>query len=137
LTFDNDSGNQSAIAIYRVRPELNLFVEHQFAHGLLGPLAERLAFLRRIDEGESNLEFLNLQFRFAKTMAETPHAYTTRSPANEVEYVELFGQRTGEATGIRYYYRGGWKYRGMTSDVRQSHVINGGQRRCTGVIEGS
>jgi hypothetical protein len=78
-------------------------------------------------------EFPALQFRFAKTMAETPHAYTTRSPVNEAEYVKLFHLIAEQGVWevwpkngrrYRYYYHGGWKYWAMTSDVRHSHVIN-------------
>ena len=39
-------------------------------------------------------EFPTLKFRFAKTMAETPHAYVVRTRANEGEYVKLFGVST-------------------------------------------
>jgi hypothetical protein len=77
-------------------------------------------------------EFPTLQFRFAKTMAETPHAYVVRTGANEGEYVKLFGLITEhgvweEWKGRRYqyWYAGdGFKYWRMTDDVTESQVIN-------------
>jgi hypothetical protein len=37
-------GNQAAVSIHCVRPELDIFTEHQFAHGLLGALANAWPF---------------------------------------------------------------------------------------------
>jgi hypothetical protein len=73
-----------------------------------------------------------LSFRVAKTMPEAPHEYTVRTPENEAAYVALFNligeHGVGEKWGGRkyqYWYPGdGWKYWRMTSDIRQSRVLN-------------
>ena len=60
LACDKYPGNQAPIAINRVQPQFDFFTEYQFAQGLLGALTEWLAFLRRINEGESNPDLLFL-----------------------------------------------------------------------------
>ena len=78
------------------------------------------------------LDLSRLEFKFAKTMPETPHWYVVRSPANEADYVALFHacQRDGvdEKFGgrrYRYWYPGdGFKYWTMTTDLARSQVIN-------------
>jgi hypothetical protein len=73
-----------------------------------------------------------LAFREAKTMPEAPHEYTVRTPENEAAYVALFTligeQGVHEKWAGRryqYFYPGdGWKYWRMTSDIRQSRVLN-------------
>ena len=81
-------------------------------------------------------EFPTLQFRFAKTMAETPHAYVVRTRANEGEYVKLFGLITEHGVWevwrkngrrYQYYYRDGWKYWRMTNDLAQEQDYQPGQ----------
>lgn len=89
----------------------------------------------QMNEMEEQIEFLQqplpefptLKFRFAKTLAETPHAYTVRSQANEGEYAKLFGlideHGVWEVWGkngrrYQYYYRDGFKY------WRMGQVIN-------------
>jgi hypothetical protein len=52
--LNNDSGNQPAVAIDRVRPEFEIASKHQFTHCLFGSLAERLSFLRGIDKRYSH-----------------------------------------------------------------------------------
>jgi hypothetical protein len=78
-------------------------------------------------------EFLSrLTFKFAKTMPENPHEYVVRKPENEADYVTLFQtcRREGQdekfqGRTYRYWYPGdGWKYWTMTSDIRQSQIIN-------------
>jgi hypothetical protein len=78
------------------------------------------------------LDLSRLTFKFAKTMPETPHEYTVRSLENEADFVALFNairrdgvnEKFGSRTN-RYWYAGdGWKYWAMTTDVRQSRVIN-------------
>ena len=41
-----------------MRQEFDVFAEYQFAHSLLRALAERLAFLRHVYEGEACADFL-------------------------------------------------------------------------------
>jgi hypothetical protein len=73
-----------------------------------------------------------LAFREAKTMPECPHEYVVRTPENEAAYVAIFNliveQGVHERWGRRkyqYWYPGdGWKYWCMTSDIRQSLVLN-------------
>jgi hypothetical protein len=82
-----------------------------------------------------------LSFREAKAMPECPHEYVVRTPENETAYVALFtliGEHgVGEKWGrykYKYYYPGdGWKYWRMTTDIRQSRVLN----RCRVVEAGS
>jgi hypothetical protein len=73
-----------------------------------------------------------LEFRFAKTMAETPHWYVVRDEQNEALYRQLFetiwkdgvDERWG-ARKYRYWYAGdGFKYWAMTREVGQSRIIN-------------
>jgi hypothetical protein len=74
----------------------------------------------------------NLEFRFAKTMPESPHWYVKRDHRNEADYVELFDTIAREGrrekfrgATYRYWYRGdGYKYWAMTTDIRQSRIIN-------------
>ena len=54
LVVNNNSGNQAAVVIDRMRSKLDLFIEYKLAHGLLGSLAERLILFRRIDKGDTN-----------------------------------------------------------------------------------
>jgi hypothetical protein len=73
-----------------------------------------------------------LEFRFARTMPDMPHWYVVRTPANEADYVALF--RAVQHHGVnekfgkrryRYWRPGdGFKYWTMTTDVKQSRVIN-------------
>jgi hypothetical protein len=80
----------------------------------------------------AGVNWVNLRFRFAKTMPEIPHEYVVRSSVNENDYIELFDiiRREGrieEWRGrlYRYWYRGdGYKYWAMTSDLALSEVIN-------------
>jgi hypothetical protein len=73
-----------------------------------------------------------LAFREAQTMPECPHEYVVRTPENEAAYVAIFNliveQGVHERWGRRkyqYWYPGdGWKYWCMTSDIRQSRVLN-------------
>jgi hypothetical protein len=65
-------------------------------------------------------------------MAETPHWYVVRSAENEADYVMLFRAIAREGVNekfggrvYRYWYPGdGFKYWAMTTDVKQSHIIN-------------
>jgi uncharacterized protein (DUF4415 family) len=78
------------------------------------------------------LDLSRLTFKFAKTMPETPHWYVVRTRANEADYVALF--HTIQEKGVpekfgarryRYWRPGdGFKYWAMTTNVKQSHVIN-------------
>ena len=78
------------------------------------------------------LDLSRLEFRFAKTMPETPHEYVRRTPENEADYVELFHtiRRDGrdERFGrwrYRYWRPGdGFQYWTMTHDVSLSRIIN-------------
>jgi hypothetical protein len=73
-----------------------------------------------------------LTFKLAKTMPEIPHEYVVRSPANEADYVALFERIAKEGViekfkgrAYRYWRPGdGWRYWAMTTDVRQSRIIN-------------
>jgi hypothetical protein len=78
------------------------------------------------------MNWANLSFQFAKTMPKTPHWYVRRDDSNEADYVELFNtiaregkrERFGKAY-YRYWYPGdGFKYWAMTTDIRQSRIIN-------------
>lgn len=83
----------------------------------------------------SEVNFDNLKFVFAKTLPQNPHWYVKRTPQNEKDFVALFGaiQKFGRVEkwrGIpyRYWYRGdGYRYWAMTSEIRQSWVINRGK----------
>jgi len=74
----------------------------------------------------------SLSFRFAKTMPEIPHEYVVRTPDNEAAYVALFNAimehgvyRHWAGRRHRYLYPGdGWKYWVMTTELRESRVIN-------------
>jgi hypothetical protein len=74
----------------------------------------------------------SLTFKFAKTMAASPHEYVVKTWANRAAYIRLFHtiRRDGvdEQWGgqrYRYWYAGdGFKYWAMTDDVRRSVVIN-------------
>src|SRR5437867_1330751 len=74
----------------------------------------------------------SLSFRFARTMPEIPHEYVIRSPDNEAAYVALFsaimeqgGYERWAGRHKRYLYPGdGWKYWAMTTELRESRVIN-------------
>lgn len=78
------------------------------------------------------MNWTNLTFVFAKTMADTPHWYVKRNQGNEADYVELFHTIAREGRlekwrgrSYRYWHRGdGFKYWAMTTDVRQSIIIN-------------
>jgi hypothetical protein len=81
--------------------------------------------------GAADLDLSRLEFRFAKTMPTHPHEYTVRTAENEATYTALF--RAIREHGVdeyfqkrryRYLYTGGWKYWAMTTDARQSRVIN-------------
>ena len=80
----------------------------------------------------NGLDLSRLTFKFAKSMPETPHWHVVRTRANEADYVALFHaiQEKGvqEKFGkrrYRYWRPGdGFKYWTMTTDVKQSHVIN-------------
>jgi hypothetical protein len=82
-----------------------------------------------------------LSFRVAKTMPEIPHEYVVRNPENEEAYVALFNlilehgvDEMWRGRKYQYWYPGdGWKYWRMTSDIRQSRVLN----RCRVVEAGS
>jgi integrase len=71
-------------------------------------------------------EFPALQFRFAKTMASTPHAYVRRTQENEAEYIKL-GNRIGEE-GVWEEWKDGRSYRYLTIGPfkywQMGHVIN-------------
>ena len=81
---------------------------------------------------ESIYPIAALSFREAKTMPESPHEYVVRTPENEAAYVALFNliveQGVHEKWGryrYQYWYPGdGWKYWRMTTDIRQSRVLN-------------
>ena len=74
----------------------------------------------------------SLSFRFAKTMPEIPHEYVVRAPHNEAAYVALFSTIMEHGVNERwagrykrYLYPGdGWKYWAMTTELRESRVIN-------------
>ena len=74
----------------------------------------------------------SLTFRFAKTMPEIPHEYVVCSPDNEAAYVALFSAIMEDGVYERwagrykrYLYPGdGWKYWAMTTELRESRVIN-------------
>ena len=91
-----------------------------------------MAGLNDVEQQDREPDLSRLEFRFAKTMPETPHWYVVRSTANEADYVALFHviQEKGVpekfgARRYRYWYPGdGWKYWTMTTDVQHSHVIN-------------
>ena len=69
---------------------------------------------------------------FAKTMADIPHWWIKRSPVIEADYVELFHTIAREGVRekfrndyYRYWYPGdGYKYWAMTTDIKQSLIIN-------------
>ena len=73
-----------------------------------------------------------LQFRVAKTMPEIPHEYTVRKPETEAAYVALFSAIMERGVcehwagrSKQYLYPGdGWKYWAMTTELRESRVIN-------------
>jgi hypothetical protein len=78
-----------------------------------------------------DLDLSRLTFKFAKRMPDIPHEYVIRSAENEADYVALFDtiQRDGvyEKFGkrrYRYWYAGDHKYWTMTTDAKQSRVIN-------------
>ena len=74
----------------------------------------------------------SLSFRFARTMPEIPHEYVVRSPDNEAAYVALFTAimehgvyERWAGRYKRYLHPGdGWKYWAMTTELRESRVIN-------------
>ena len=84
------------------------------------------------DEVADPVNFENLNFVFAKTMPEIPHYYVKRTPENEKDYVALFNAirkfgRVQKWRGrpYRYWHPGdGYKYWAMTSETRQSWIIN-------------
>lgn len=84
-----------------------------------------------MNEGDA-LDLSRLTFKFAKSMPEIPHWYVVRSAANEADYVALFtiiqAKGVNEPFGsrnYRYWRPGdGFKYWTMTTEVKQSHVIN-------------
>jgi hypothetical protein len=87
---------------------------------------------QRLPATRQQMNWANLPFQFAKTMPNTPHWYVRRTPENETDYVELFHtiaeqgvvEKWGKAR-YRYWYPGdGFKYWAMTTDVRQSRIIN-------------
>lgn len=57
-------------------------------------------------------EFPALRFRFAKTMASTPHSYVVRSPENEDEYARLSDRIASE--GVWQEWKDGRQYRYLT-----------------------
>jgi hypothetical protein len=74
----------------------------------------------------------NLKFVFAKTLKEIPHWYVKRTPENEKDYVALFNaiQKFGRVEKWRgrpyrcWHPGDGYKYWAMTSEIRQSWIIN-------------
>jgi hypothetical protein len=74
----------------------------------------------------------NLSFVFAKTMADIPHWYVVRSPANEADFIELFAtiRRDGvikewRGRKYRYWYRGdGFRYWPMPDFLPNCKIIN-------------
>jgi hypothetical protein len=74
----------------------------------------------------------SLSFRVARTMPEIPHEYIVRSPDTAVAYVALFSAimehgvyERWAGRQQRYLYPGdGWKYWAMTTELRESRVIN-------------
>ena len=91
-----------------------------------------MAGLDDAEQQDRELDLSRLTFKFAKSMPETPHEYVVRSPANEADYVALFSviqekgvQEKFGSRKYRYWRPGdGFKYWAMTTDVKQSHVIN-------------
>jgi hypothetical protein len=84
---------------------------------------------RVLSEADVNVE--NLSFVFAKTMPDIPHEYVKRTSENERDYLALFDVikkfgRVEKWRGrpYRYWYRGDYKYWAMTSEIRQSRIIN-------------
>jgi hypothetical protein len=73
-----------------------------------------------------------VKFRFAKAMSEIPHEYAVRTKENDEIYKELFftfqKKRVIETfwrKEFRYWYPGdGYKYWAMTTDIRESKIIN-------------
>jgi integrase len=76
-----------------------------------------------------------LNFRFAKTMPQTPHEYTVREPedeATEADYIALFNTILADGIDERYgrgkkkylYPGDGWKYWAMTTHLPSSRVLN-------------
>ena len=75
-------------------------------------------------------EFPALRFRFAKTMASTPHSYVVRSPQNEAEYLRLFYRIAQEGVWeqwkdgrrYQYLYLGGFKYWRIGQIINRAEV---------------
>lgn len=57
-------------------------------------------------------EFATLAWRFAKTMASSPHAYVVRSPENEDEYAKLSHRIASE--DVWQEWKDGRQYRYLT-----------------------
>ena len=80
----------------------------------------------------AEVNFDNLKFVFAKTLPKIPLWYVKRTQENEKDYVALFGAirkfgRVEKWRGrpYRYWHPGdGYKYWAMTSEIRQSWIIN-------------
>jgi hypothetical protein len=104
---------------------------------LISPRGPRSS--RRVQEAPASdlsdevaVNFDNLRFVFAKTLPEIPHYYVKRTPQNEKDYVALFNAirkfgRVEKWRGrpYRYWHPGdGWKYWAMSSEIRQSWIIN-------------
>jgi len=64
--INKHSGNQAPGAINRVWLQYDIFAQYQFAHGRFGSLVESLAFFRRINKSDTDLDL-----RFG----EDPHFY--------------------------------------------------------------
>ena len=83
-------------------------------------------------QAESIYPIAALSFQVAKTMPKCPHEYVVRTPENKAAYVALFNliieQGVREKWGryrYQYWYPGdGWKYWRMTTEIRQSRVLN-------------
>jgi hypothetical protein len=85
-----------------------------------------------LNDQSAEVNFNNLKFLFAKTLPEIPHWYVKRTPENEQDYMALFDaiQKFGRVEKwrgrpYRYWHPGdGYKYWAMTSEIRQSWIIN-------------
>jgi hypothetical protein len=58
LIINKHAGDQAPVTINCLRAQFCIFTKHQFAHGLLGALAERLAFLWRIHKSQTDSDLL-------------------------------------------------------------------------------
>ena len=104
--------------------------EHEDRTNREGAIA--VAGLDDAEHQDREPDLSRLEFRFAKTMPETPHWYVVRNAANEADYVELFQRHSEKGVDekfgtarYRYWYPGdGFKYWTMTTQVSRSQIIN-------------